>query len=79
MLVPYPLATGDHQTKNAVLLAEKGAALLREQAALSADEMAAVLEGLFAPSSPSLARMGESYGRIAVDPFAASEKFTTWS
>jgi UDP-N-acetylglucosamine--N-acetylmuramyl-(pentapeptide) pyrophosphoryl-undecaprenol N-acetylglucosamine transferase len=74
VLVPYPLATGDHQTKNAVLLAEAGAALLREQAMLSSDEMAAVLEGLFAAGSPSLARMAESYRRIDVDPFTASGK-----
>ena len=37
LLVPYPLAAGDHQTKNAAMVVEKGAARMVADAELSAE------------------------------------------
>ncbi len=46
LLVPYPHAADDHQTANARALAEAGAAVLVPQTELSAERLAAELEGL---------------------------------
>lgn len=44
VLVPYPHAVDDHQTRNAAFLVDTGAALLLPQAAMSAETLAATLE-----------------------------------
>lgn len=44
ILVPYPLAAGDHQTKNAAALAKKGAAVLLPDAALTPDTLTVQLQ-----------------------------------
>ena len=45
ILVPYPHATDDHQTGNARFLSDAGAAILMPQETLSAEKLAALLEG----------------------------------
>jgi UDP-N-acetylglucosamine--N-acetylmuramyl-(pentapeptide) pyrophosphoryl-undecaprenol N-acetylglucosamine transferase len=49
ILVPYPLATADHQTKNARALAEAGAALVIPDAELDGPRLAAQVERLLEP------------------------------
>jgi len=46
LLIPFPHAAGDHQTANAVALAEKGAALHLDQSHLSGERLAELLAGL---------------------------------
>ena len=46
VLVPFPHAVDDHQTRNARYLADSGAALLRAESALTPDSLAADLETL---------------------------------
>ena len=46
ILVPYPYAVDDHQTANAKWLAARGAAIIRQQAELDADWLAAQIESL---------------------------------
>ena len=43
LLVPYPYAVDDHQTKNGEYLAENGAGILVQQAALQAEELKQVI------------------------------------
>ena len=47
-MVPYPFATDDHQTANAGVLAEAGAAWLIQQRDLTVDKLAGLLEENFA-------------------------------
>lgn len=56
VLVPYPFAAADHQTGNARLLAEKGAALLLPQSELNGAKLAQLLGGLL-NDQPTLERM----------------------
>lgn len=46
LLIPFPYAAGDHQTANAIALAEKGAALHLPQSDLSGERLAELLIGL---------------------------------
>ena len=46
LFVPFPFAVDDHQTANARFLADKNAALLMQQSALTPDALAAQLRGL---------------------------------
>ena len=46
ILVPFPYATDDHQTRNARYLADRGAAVLLAQDRLDADSLAEILEPL---------------------------------
>jgi len=46
ILVPYPFAVDDHQTRNAQFLAEKGAAILLPQTELNAEKLANLLKNL---------------------------------
>ena len=48
ILIPYPHAIDDHQTRNAQYLADADAAILLPQTELTADHLAAVLGGLLA-------------------------------
>ncbi|MEI2783550.1 MAG: undecaprenyldiphospho-muramoylpentapeptide beta-N-acetylglucosaminyltransferase [Candidatus Competibacter sp.] len=46
ILVPFPFAVDDHQTANARFLEQGGAALVRQQAELTAESLAAILREL---------------------------------
>jgi UDP-N-acetylglucosamine--N-acetylmuramyl-(pentapeptide) pyrophosphoryl-undecaprenol N-acetylglucosamine transferase len=48
ILIPYPFATDDHQTANASVLADAGAAWLIQQRALTAETLSIVLAEIFA-------------------------------
>ncbi|MDA8295009.1 MAG: glycosyltransferase [Actinomycetota bacterium] len=63
VLVPLPGAPGDHQRLNAERLAEAGAALLVEDAAASAEELARVLDALLGEDERRRA-MGEAARRL---------------
>lgn len=65
ILVPYPYAAADHQTDNARLLAEKGAALLLPQSELQPDNLARILCGLF-NDRPTLLHMAGIARTLAV-------------
>lgn len=71
LLVPYPLATGAHQTKNARVLVDVGAAVVREQKELGNGAMAHVLEDHLR-STERLQVMAAGYQKLGVDPFAAA-------
>lgn len=64
VLIPFPAATDDHQRKNALVLAEAGAAVLVDQRDLTAEGVADTIAGLLGDSA-RLARM-----RAAVRTFA---------
>jgi UDP-N-acetylglucosamine--N-acetylmuramyl-(pentapeptide) pyrophosphoryl-undecaprenol N-acetylglucosamine transferase len=46
VLIPFPFATNDHQTKNARILADKGAAIMIKEKDLSGNKLFEVVEGL---------------------------------
>jgi UDP-N-acetylglucosamine--N-acetylmuramyl-(pentapeptide) pyrophosphoryl-undecaprenol N-acetylglucosamine transferase len=48
ILIPYPFATDDHQTANAGVLAEAGAAWLIQQRDLRAERLSSLLAEIFA-------------------------------
>ncbi|NLO35735.1 MAG: undecaprenyldiphospho-muramoylpentapeptide beta-N-acetylglucosaminyltransferase [Clostridiaceae bacterium] len=64
ILVPYPYAAGDHQTFNARVLADAGAALLCPDAQLTGTWLAAQLEQLLGRSE-QLASMGRQAASLA--------------
>ena len=64
VLVPYPHAVDDHQTRNAAYLADAGAALLLPQPALSAERLAATLANLLG-DRPRLLAMAQAARRLA--------------
>ena len=72
LLVPYPLATGAHQTKNAKMLVDVGAAALREQQDLGNGEMGRFLDRQLRDAA-GLQTMAAGYSKLGVDPFAAAE------
>ena len=71
VLVPFPQAVYDHQTRNAEYLVERGAALLFAQDARLADNLAQALRGLAADPQRRLA-MAEAARSIAL-PDAAEK------
>ncbi len=71
VLVPFPQAVDDHQTRNAEYLVERGAALLFAQDARLADKLAQALRGLAADPQRRLA-MAEAARSIAL-PDAAEK------
>ncbi len=64
ILVPFPAAVDDHQTRNAGFLVNAGAALLMPEATLTAEALAAELRTLCADRS-RLLRMAESARALA--------------
>jgi UDP-N-acetylglucosamine--N-acetylmuramyl-(pentapeptide) pyrophosphoryl-undecaprenol N-acetylglucosamine transferase len=64
ILVPYPFAVDDHQTKNAAQFADAGAAVLIAEKDLSAETLASALERLLV-QRPRLIQMGEQAKRLA--------------
>jgi len=71
ILVPFPSATDDHQTRNAAVLVEAGPAVLIAQRELSAERLAEELRRLCAGRGKLLA-MAER-ARLLAKPHAASE------
>lgn len=59
ILVPYPFATDDHQTANASVLAEKGAALLVPQPQFVPEKLTVLLSSLL-PDRARLAAMADA-------------------
>jgi UDP-N-acetylglucosamine--N-acetylmuramyl-(pentapeptide) pyrophosphoryl-undecaprenol N-acetylglucosamine transferase len=57
ILIPYPYAAADHQTANARILAEQGAALLLPQSDISGGTLATLLGNLL-NDRPTLLKMG---------------------
>ncbi len=64
ILVPFPFAVDDHQTANAGFLERGGAALLRQQAGLTAESLAGLLRELLGDRARLLA-MAEAARRLA--------------
>jgi len=64
ILVPYPHATGDHQSANAAWMAEAGAAETIEDSALSAELLAERVSGLLG-DKPRLAAMTAASASLA--------------
>ncbi len=71
VLIPYPFAANDHQTKNARVMADAGAAVMIPESELDAEKLFAVLEGLFSDDA-KLREMGASSARLG-RPGAAAE------
>lgn len=65
ILIPSPNVTGDQQTKNARLLADAGAALLRTESELTEGRLCEDVAELLS-SGARLRGMGEACGRFAV-------------
>jgi UDP-N-acetylglucosamine--N-acetylmuramyl-(pentapeptide) pyrophosphoryl-undecaprenol N-acetylglucosamine transferase len=66
LLVPFPFAVDDHQTTNARYLADRGAALLEQHAALTPERLEQILRRL---TRDELRRMAE-HARAAAKPDA---------
>lgn len=64
LLVPFPFAVDDHQTANAHFLEQGGAALLVQQAELTAERLAAILSDRLSDRS-QLLRMAEAARGLA--------------
>jgi UDP-N-acetylglucosamine--N-acetylmuramyl-(pentapeptide) pyrophosphoryl-undecaprenol N-acetylglucosamine transferase len=64
ILVPFPFAVDDHQTANARFLEQDGAALVCQQAALTAERLAALLQELLS-NRDRLLGMAEAARRLA--------------
>ena len=67
LLVPYPHATGDHQTANAVAYAASGAARVVPDAGLDAERLGAELDAALAPDALGALRVA-ARALAAVDP-----------
>ncbi len=63
ILVPFPHAVDDHQTRNARYLADHGAALLMPQTELSPQSLAAMLRGLTRAKLVEMARAARALGK----------------
>jgi UDP-N-acetylglucosamine--N-acetylmuramyl-(pentapeptide) pyrophosphoryl-undecaprenol N-acetylglucosamine transferase len=64
VLVPLPIAPGDHQTANAQALVRVGAAVVVPDAELTAERLADVLDGLLADPA-RLEEMGRAARGVA--------------
>lgn len=69
ILVPYPHAKGDHQTKNAQTFVEMGAAFLLPDQEISGQDLKAMIDDLFL-NPDKLERMGQAAKKLA-QPYAA--------
>ena len=63
ILVPFPFAVDDHQTRNARYLADRGAALLMPQRDLTAKSLADVLRGMTRARLLEMARAARGAGK----------------
>jgi UDP-N-acetylglucosamine--N-acetylmuramyl-(pentapeptide) pyrophosphoryl-undecaprenol N-acetylglucosamine transferase len=64
ILIPYPHAVDDHQTKNAQHLVQAGAAIILQESELSVDKLRATLQKL-ATDQPKLLAMAKAAHRLA--------------
>ena len=64
VLIPFPNATDDHQRKNAMVLANAGAAMCIDERDLSGAGLASAIVGL-AADRPTLAKMSDAMRRFA--------------
>jgi UDP-N-acetylglucosamine--N-acetylmuramyl-(pentapeptide) pyrophosphoryl-undecaprenol N-acetylglucosamine transferase len=64
VLVPFPYAADDHQTWNAKVFADAGAAYLEQEAGLDSGKLSALVGEMLEP--PKLAAMSEAAGKLAV-------------
>lgn len=71
ILIPFPAATDDHQTRNAEALVRAGGAVLIKESELTMERLVRTVEGLFR-DRVRLAEMGEAARRLA-HPNAATE------
>jgi UDP-N-acetylglucosamine--N-acetylmuramyl-(pentapeptide) pyrophosphoryl-undecaprenol N-acetylglucosamine transferase len=71
ILVPFPYAADDHQTRNAEALVRAGAAIMIRESDLNADSLLKTVLALLA-DRPRLAKMGEAARKLA-HPNAAGE------
>lgn len=69
ILVPFPHAVDDHQTRNAGYLADRGAAILMPQSRLTPQSLAEVLRGMTRAKLLEMARAARAVGK----PDAASK------
>lgn len=67
ILVPYPHAVDDHQTRNAEFLVERGAAVLMPQSGLDAAALASQLQPLLADAGRRLAMAEQARACARVD------------
>ncbi len=65
LLIPFPYAIDDHQTRNAAALAESGAAVLVPQSKLTAEGLAAMLSGFDRMRLLEMATSARKLGRPA--------------
>ena len=63
LFVPFPFAVDDHQTANARFLADKNAALLVQQAALTPESLAAQLRGLTRERCLAIANAARTFAK----------------
>lgn len=70
ILVPYPYAADDHQTRNAEVFADAGAAQLRQERDLNAAKLAAMATGMLR-DLPSYKQMAKAARALAVPDAAA--------
>lgn len=63
LMVPFPFAVDDHQTTNAVYLAEAGAAMMVQQKELSVDKLAEILRGLTREQCLKMAEQARALGK----------------
>jgi len=63
ILVPFPYAADDHQTRNAAYLADRGAALLMPQGGLTPQSLAETLRGLTRRKLLDMARAARAVGK----------------
>ena len=66
ILVPFPAAVDDHQTRNAEFAVEKGAALLLPEGSLTPISLAGKLRELFEAGRPRLERMARAARATAI-------------
>jgi UDP-N-acetylglucosamine--N-acetylmuramyl-(pentapeptide) pyrophosphoryl-undecaprenol N-acetylglucosamine transferase len=66
ILVPYPYATDDHQTLNALVYSESGAAFLKQEREMNQSELTNVLCQLFDSSHEIHGKMSSAMRKMAV-------------
>lgn len=73
LLIPYPFATDDHQTKNARVISDAKAGLLFEEKKLTVDSMKFILDDIV--RNPAKIQAWKSgFGQININPLAAASK-----
>lgn len=72
-LIPYPYATADHQMKNAVVLAQVGAAEVCREGPELRNSLEKSIKNLV-ENRMELERQQKAYSHVGLDPMAAAEK-----